>query len=108
MALNNNTVPLHTYLILSIYNYRALMPHDVTDMKFVSFSITVLNSLNFYCQSARILTLFPNIGKGFLKEVVATGVSGTLDRTLLEWDPNYVYTKRVWRRGDLFLDYFSL
>jgi distribution and morphology protein 31 len=47
-------------------------------------------------------------GKGFLKEVVATGVSGTLDRTQLSWDSDYVYTKRVWRRGDLFLDYFSL
>jgi len=52
--------------------------------------------------------LFPNIGKGFLKEVAATGVSGTLDRTQLFWDPDYIYTKRVWRRGDLFLDYFSL
>jgi distribution and morphology protein 31 len=46
-------------------------------------------------------------GNGILKHLSADGVSGFVDQSKLSWE-GWVPEKRVWRRGDFFLDSFQL
>ena len=69
-------------------------------------NVTALN-LQVSSLTVSVSLLWMMQGNGILKHLAADGVTGFVDQRHLDWT-GWVPTKRVWQRGDFFLDSFRL
>jgi mitochondrial distribution and morphology protein 31 len=58
--------------------------------------------------SVKVSLLWFLQGKGWLRELNATGVKGSIDQRHLDWSGSTAAPRRTWQRGDLFLDNMTL
>jgi distribution and morphology protein 31 len=71
-----------------------------------SRNVTAMN-LHVHHMTVSVSLMWLLQGNGLLKHLAADGVTGFVDQRHLDW-AGWTPTKRIWKRGDFFLDAFQL